>query len=160
MIKTSLWAWNGGYKTWAYLMSLPKVRRNDILNWISRWPLYYDIEVNGRRFLLTHAGFAMNGIHMSDDFYQKGIKRWEEIDGIEEPQFSQSMLWIRENWILSRKDLPCDVVFGHTPSAGVYNMVTDLGKVMDAIADKILVNGVLVVLAVDGFIPSVITSVI
>ena len=32
------------------------------------------------------------------------------------------------------------------------NMVTDFGKVMDAIADKILVNGVLIVLAYQGFI--------
>ena len=41
-----------------------------------------------------------------------------------------------------------------------YNLVTDFGKVMDAIADKILVNGVLVVLAVDGFIPSIIPVII
>ena len=34
-----------------------------------------------------------------------------------------------------------------------HNMVTDFGKVMDAIADKLLVNGMLIVLAVDGFIP-------
>lgn len=40
-----------------------------------------------------------------------------------------------------------------------YNMVTDLGKVMDAIADKILVNGVLIILASQGFI-SVIVPVI
>lgn len=33
-----------------------------------------------------------------------------------------------------------------------YNMVTDFGKVMDAIADKLLVNGILIALAVDGFI--------
>lgn len=32
------------------------------------------------------------------------------------------------------------------------NQVTDFGKVMDAIADKILVNGILIVLAVDGYI--------
>lgn len=32
------------------------------------------------------------------------------------------------------------------------NMVTDFGKVMDAIADKILVNGVLIILAYNGFI--------
>ncbi len=32
------------------------------------------------------------------------------------------------------------------------NMVTDLGKVMDAIADKVLVNGVLIILAYQGFI--------
>lgn len=33
------------------------------------------------------------------------------------------------------------------------NEVTDYGKVMDAIADKMLVNGILIVLASDGFIP-------
>ena len=32
------------------------------------------------------------------------------------------------------------------------NLVTDFGKVMDAIADKILVNGVLIILAYQGFI--------
>jgi CDP-diacylglycerol--glycerol-3-phosphate 3-phosphatidyltransferase len=41
-----------------------------------------------------------------------------------------------------------------------YNMVTDFGKVMDAIADKILVNGILIVLAVDGFIPAAIPVII
>ncbi len=32
------------------------------------------------------------------------------------------------------------------------NLVTDFGKVMDAIADKILVNGLLIILAYDGLI--------
>ena len=32
------------------------------------------------------------------------------------------------------------------------NMVTDFGKVMDAIADKVLVNGLLIILAYNGFI--------
>ena len=40
------------------------------------------------------------------------------------------------------------------------NIVTDFGKVMDAIADKILVNGVLIIMAVDGVIPVVIPVVI
>ena len=39
-------------------------------------------------------------------------------------------------------------------------IVTDFGKVMDAIADKILVNGVLIALAYDGFLPVVIPIVI
>ncbi len=51
-----------------------------------------------------------------------------------------------------------DFVDGHI--ARKYNMVTDLGKVMDAIADKILVNGVLIILASQGFINVVIPVII
>ena len=40
------------------------------------------------------------------------------------------------------------------------NMVTDFGKVMDAIADKILVNGTLIIMAYNGNIPLVIPVVI
>ena len=41
-----------------------------------------------------------------------------------------------------------------------YNLVTDFGKVMDAIADKILVNGVLIILAVEGYISVIIPVII
>ena len=40
------------------------------------------------------------------------------------------------------------------------NMVTDFGKVADAIADKILVNGLLIILAYDRMIPIVVPVVI
>lgn len=40
------------------------------------------------------------------------------------------------------------------------NLVTDFGKVMDAIADKVLVNGVLMIMAYNGNIPLVIPVVI
>ena len=42
-----------------------------------------------------------------------------------------------------------DFLDGHI--ARSRNIVTDFGKVMDAIADKVLVNGVLIMLAYDGF---------
>lgn len=41
-----------------------------------------------------------------------------------------------------------------------YNMVTDLGKMLDAIADKILVNSVLIILSASGFIHPIITVII
>lgn len=41
-----------------------------------------------------------------------------------------------------------------------YNMVTDFGKVMDAIADKVLVNGVLIILTYDKFIPLLVPVII
>ncbi len=40
------------------------------------------------------------------------------------------------------------------------NMVTDFGKVMDAIADKVLVNGVLILLASDRVIPVIVPVII
>lgn len=51
-----------------------------------------------------------------------------------------------------------DLIDGHI--ARKYNMVTDFGKVMDAIADKLLVNGVLIILACTGFIHMIIPVVI
>ena len=51
-----------------------------------------------------------------------------------------------------------DSIDGHI--ARKYNLVTDFGKVMDAVADKILVNGVLIALACNGFISVIIPVVI
>ena len=41
-----------------------------------------------------------------------------------------------------------------------YNLVTDYGKVMDAIADKILVNGLLIILCGQGYINPIIPVII
>lgn len=41
-----------------------------------------------------------------------------------------------------------------------YNLVTDFGKLIDAIADKILVNSVLIILCASGFIHPIITVII
>ena len=70
--------------------------------------------------------------------------------------------------IIDSKYLICGVIFlvasvtdfldGYL--ARKYNLVTDLGKVMDAIADKILVNGVLIILAVEGYISVIVPVVI
>ncbi len=41
-----------------------------------------------------------------------------------------------------------------------YNLITDFGKMMDAIADKILVNAILIILCAQGFIHPIIPVVI
>ena len=41
-----------------------------------------------------------------------------------------------------------------------YNMVTDFGKMIDAISDKILTNTLIVVLACDGLVPPIISVII
>ena len=82
--------------------------------------------------------------------------------GIVFPEFNIGSVLVDSKYII------CAVIFivaaltdfldGHL--ARKYNLVTDLGKVMDAIADKLLVNGVLIVLAVNGWISVVIPVVI
>ncbi|MBR2138109.1 MAG: CDP-diacylglycerol--glycerol-3-phosphate 3-phosphatidyltransferase [Bacilli bacterium] len=70
--------------------------------------------------------------------------------------------------IIDSKYLICAVIFLIASTtdfldgylARKYNLVTDLGKVMDAIADKMLVNGVLIVLAYQGLIPVIVPIVI
>ena len=86
-----------------------------------------------------------------------------EIIGISFPE-----LRINSELIIDSKDIICGILFliaaltdfldGYL--ARKYNLVTDLGKVMDAIADKILVNGVLILLAVNGYISPIIPVVI
>lgn len=83
--------------------------------------------------------------------------------GIEFPE-----IVVSSNFIIDSKYLLCGVIFmiaaitdyldGHL--ARKYNLVTDLGKVMDAIADKLLVNGVLILLATSGHISPIIPVVI
>lgn len=51
-----------------------------------------------------------------------------------------------------------DFIDGHI--ARKYDLVTDFGKAMDAIADKVLVNGLLVILACNGFISVIVPVVI
>ena len=77
-------------------------------------------------------------------------------------------IMVNESFIIDSKYLICGLIFmiaaltdfldGHL--ARKYNMVTDLGKVMDAIADKVLVNGVLIILAYEGYISVVIPVII
>lgn len=75
---------------------------------------------------------------------------------------------ISNSLIIDSKYLICGVIFviasltdfldGYL--ARKYNLVTDLGKVLDAIADKILVNGVLIIFAVEGSISVIVPVVI
>ena len=75
---------------------------------------------------------------------------------------------LKNSFIVDSKDIICGIIFVVASLtdfldgflARKYNIVTDLGKVLDAIADKILVNGVLIVLACNGYISVIIPVVI
>ena len=83
--------------------------------------------------------------------------------GINFPEFQ-----LAGKLVIDSKYLICGIIFliasltdfldGYL--ARKYNLVTDIGKVMDAIADKILVNGVLILFATEGYISPIIPVVI
>ena len=82
--------------------------------------------------------------------------------------FSLPKLFINETIVVDIKYLIAGVLFiiasltdfvdGHL--ARKYNQVTDFGKMIDAIADKILVNGVLIILSATGFVSPIIPVII
>ena len=86
--------------------------------------------------------------------------------GVEFPQFE--IVATKGTIIIDSKFIICGIIFlvaaltdfldGYL--ARKYNLVTDFGKVADAIADKILVNGVLILFATNGFISPIIPVVI
>ena len=92
------WLFNGGYETQKAFTMLNHVKRKRVLEYLEEFLLYEIIEVNGRKFVLVHAGFD----HFSPD------KDFEEYD-------INDMLWARcdydkvyfEDMIL---------VTGHTPT--------------------------------------------
>ena len=72
------------------------------------------------------------------------------------------------NIIINTQNIICGIIFlvasltdfldGYL--ARKYNLVTDTGKVMDAIADKLLVNGVLIILATRGYFSAIVPVVV
>ena len=47
---------NGGLVTWRSFLELPEPEQQEILAWMEGLPTYYEIAVEGRAFLLAHAG--------------------------------------------------------------------------------------------------------
>ena len=82
--------------------------------------------------------------------------------------FSFPEISVKGTFIIDSKYLLCGVIFliasvtdfldGYL--ARKYNLVSDFGKVLDAIADKLLVNGVLIILATEGYISVIVPVVI
>ena len=77
-------------------------------------------------------------------------------------------LFVNESIVIDIKYIICGILFiiasvtdffdGYL--ARKYNIITDFGKLVDAIADKILVNSVLIILSAQGFIHPIIPVVI
>ncbi len=86
---------------------------------------------------------------------------WYQV-GIEFPKYTVGTVIVDLKYIIAAVMFIIasltDFLDGHI--ARKNNLVTDFGKVMDAIADKVLVNGLLVILACNGFVSIVVPVVI
>lgn len=82
--------------------------------------------------------------------------------GIEFPKFLIGGIYVKSQFIVAGilflLASITDFLDGYL--ARKHNQVTDLGKMLDAIADKVLVNSALIILAVKGFIPGFVPVVI
>ncbi len=82
--------------------------------------------------------------------------------GIEWPKFFVMGIAVRSQYIVAGIIFIIasitDFIDGYL--ARKNNQVTDTGKMLDAIADKILVNSVLIILAAQGFIPVIVPVVV
>lgn len=129
------WSYNGGRDT---LYQLEKTFDEDIdgtettkwinekmLPWIESLPTYKYLEVNGRPFMLVHAGFDPNMFdsvpeedrwgHWIDCNIDSGARNESHDVGHGfGQQDDQHMLWERAKWHTDEADAPVETVFGHT----------------------------------------------
>ncbi len=87
----NLWWNNGGGETYDSYKGVPKGKVEEHLEWIRALPLYYEDEHR----IYVHAGLHP-GVALED-------------------QSENSMLWIREEFLLSKHDFGKLVIHGHTP---------------------------------------------
>jgi len=82
--------------------------------------------------------------------------------GLELPKFLIAGIYVKSQYIIAGIIFLIasftDFLDGYL--ARKNNQVTNLGKMLDAIADKVLVNCILVILAAKGFVPAIIPAVI
>lgn len=135
-----LWSYNGGYKTLNDCQQFYGSRWcHKAAAWIKRLPLYYIVDNK----LLIHAGLCEEKFIISGDCAEDSRRReYINIFGIETPQWSQHLLWIRESWLLNQNNYPYDIIFGHTPTT--LNWMEDIRFLYDLDLDnrkKILCQG-------------------
>ena len=90
---------NGGLVTWKAYLDLPENQQHEIRDFLSQLPLFRDLEINGRRFLLVHAGVG--------DFVPE--KRPEDCDSLD-------LIWTRMDYSKAYYE-DRYLVTGHTPTA-------------------------------------------
>lgn len=129
------WNMNGGWATVKQYDELSHDEQVELLAWMQGLPLYKVIEVNGRQFILVHAGIDSIDIHI----YMQQEFGDEKEDGYSTPhienallaQGQETLLWIRDGFwdiptgLINQDGAGPIVICGHTPSVNLGYYVND-----------------------------------
>lgn len=98
------WLFNGGGVTLAALMALPKVQQEQCIEFVRNLPLYRMISVEGKQYLLVHAGIDAS----------VGDTK-EQLSSMDR----DTLLWIRKEFFNAGLSCPYTIIFGHTPTGAL-----------------------------------------
>lgn len=95
----SIWVSNGGYSTMDAMKQYTDSQIKYIFRYLEKCPLYIEIELNGKRYILTHSG--LGGFEKD-----KPLNEYTKFD----------LLWNRPSLDTKYYDDGRIVIFGHTPT--------------------------------------------
>jgi len=96
------WYHNGGGITHNYLKRIKKTIRQEIFEYLDHLPTNYEIEVNGKKYILTHAAPAIE--------YPKHAHKYD----------SERMFAVWKRYEVYPKLEGKTIIFGHTPTRHYY----------------------------------------
>ncbi len=99
------WLANGGAPTLKALQGLSQEERQDILDYLREMALYEEVEVDGRSFVLTHAGLD----HFAPD---KPLEEYELEDFLFDRPAPERVYWPDKT-----------LIFGHIPTRALWKAV-------------------------------------
>lgn len=119
------WAINGGKMTVTGLEAIPSDDAVELVNWAGTLPRWSYAQVDGRYYLLCHAGLRPSSF--------KARKAWSDasVEALLKAQDPDDLVWIREEFwsvptgLVGEDGLGPIVVAGHTPTPYL-NVMTDL----------------------------------
>ena len=111
-----MWQINGGDATLAELKTLSEEEYCELIAWLQALPLYAIVEVQGKDFVLVHAGVKSNDVPVPTSWDKASLEQYLS------NQSENDLLWIREDFWQNPTDFRTSdalypiVICGHTPT--------------------------------------------
>ena len=111
-----MWQINGGDATLAELKTLSEEEYCKLIAWLQALPLYAIVEVQGKNFVLVHAGVKSNDVPVPTSWDKASLEQYLN------KQSENDLLWIREDFWQHPTDFRTSdasypiVICGHTPT--------------------------------------------